>query len=49
MKKFTITKKIAKSGDNNIIIIPKVLKTVLKAKTLVKIDIEILDLGEENE
>ena len=50
MQKFTITKKIAKSGNNNIIVIPKVLKEVLKPKTLVKLDIEIINLfGGENE
>lgn len=46
MKKFTITKKIAKSGNNNIIIIPKYFKEVLKPNTIVKLDIEIMDLGE---
>jgi len=47
MKKFTITKKIAKSGNNNIIIIPKYFKEVLKPNTIVKLDIEIMDLSEQ--
>lgn len=47
MKKYRITKKIAKSGENNIIVIPRCLKTVLTPRTLVKLDIEILDLGGE--
>jgi len=50
MQKFTITKKIAKSGDNHIIVIPKILKGVLKPQTLVKLDIEIIDLsGDKND
>ncbi|MBW3014792.1 hypothetical protein KY330_00050 [Candidatus Woesearchaeota archaeon] len=46
MVKYTITKKIAKSGTNNIIVIPKVLKGVLKPNSVVRVDIEVLDLGE---
>ncbi len=49
MENITITKKIAKSGDNNIIVIPKFLKSVLKPKTVVRLDIQILDIEEDKE
>ncbi|MBD3304433.1 hypothetical protein GF343_04760 [Candidatus Woesearchaeota archaeon] len=50
MQKFAITKKIARSGKNNIIVIPTILKQVLKAGTVVKLDIEVINLeGAENE
>ena len=42
-KQFTITKKIAKHGNQAVIIIPRVLESVLKPQTLVEIKIEILD------
>jgi len=42
-KQFTITKKIAKHGNQAIIIIPRVLESMLKPKTLVEIKIEVLD------
>lgn len=43
MAEYTITKKIAKQGKNNIIIIPTILKHQLKSKTLVKVTIEIIE------
>lgn len=41
-KKFTITKKIAKHGNQTIIVLPKILQEFLKPDTIVKLDIEIL-------
>jgi hypothetical protein len=41
-QKFTITKKIAKHGKQNIIVIPKVLHDELKADMIVKLTIEII-------
>lgn len=46
-KSFTITKKIAKHGSQAIIVIPSVLKEVIKPRMLVKIKIDILDEGME--
>ncbi len=40
---FTITKKIAKHGNQAIIVIPSVLKEQLSPNMLVKITIDILD------
>ena len=45
-KKFVITKKIAKHGNQAIIIIPRVLESQLKPGTLAEISINVLD--EEN-
>ena len=42
MKQFTITKKIAKHGSQSIIVIPRMLESVLKPKTIVKVTIDIL-------
>ncbi len=42
MKNFTITKKIAKHGNQAIIIIPKLLQDSLKPNTIVKLEIEVL-------
>ena len=42
-KSFTITKKIAKHGKQAIIIIPSVLKEVIKPRMLVKIKIDVLE------
>ena len=42
-KQFTITKRIAKHGNQAIIIIPKILEGMLKPQTLVEIKIEILN------
>ena len=42
-KEYTIRKKIAKHGDNSIIIIPKLLKEDLKPKTIVEVNIKVLE------
>ncbi len=42
-KTFTITKKIAKHGNQAIIVIPSVLKEQLAPNMLVKITIDVLD------
>ncbi|MCX6748244.1 MAG: hypothetical protein NT076_01425 [Candidatus Pacearchaeota archaeon] len=42
-KHFTITKKIAKHGNQTIIIVPKMLENQLKPGMLVELAIEILD------
>ncbi len=49
MNKITITKKIAKQGKNNVIIIPTYLKHRFPAGALFKIEIEQLDEIELNE
>jgi len=41
-KQFTITKKIAKHGNQAIIVIPSVLKNKIRPKMLVKVTIDIL-------
>ncbi len=46
MKQFIITKKVAKHGKQNIIVIPKVLQDSLKPKTVVKLTIDILKEAE---
>jgi len=42
-KKFTIRKKIAKHGENSIIVIPKLLRNELKPHTVVEITIDVLE------
>ena len=42
-KEFTIRKKIAKHGKNTIIVIPKLLQQDLKPKTIVELNIKILE------
>jgi len=42
MKKFTITKKIAKHGNHAIICIPSILQNELKPGLLVQVKIEII-------
>jgi len=49
IKEYTIRKKIAKHGENSIIVIPKLLKGELKPKTIVEVNIKILEEVEENE
>ena len=46
---FTITKKIAKHGNQAIIIIPKLLQDYLKPHTIVKLKIEVIKKAEEND
>ncbi|MDD5191745.1 MAG: hypothetical protein PHH54_05355 [Candidatus Nanoarchaeia archaeon] len=41
-KSFTITKKIAKHGNQAIIVVPKILEKQLKPGTLTQVTIEIL-------
>jgi len=40
---FTITKKIAKHGNQAIIVVPKLLEEQLKPGTIVELKIEIID------
>ena len=42
-RKFVITKKIAKHGNQAIIVVPRVLENQLKPGTTCEISIEILD------
>jgi len=42
-KQFTITKKIAKHGNQSIICIPEILRNELKPGTLTQVTIEILE------
>lgn len=43
MKQYTITKKIAKHGNQSIICIPEVLRDKLKPGMLAEISIEIIE------
>mgnify|MGYP001580528791 CR=1 FL=1 len=47
-EQYVITKRIAKQGKHNIIIIPSFLQGNLKHKTLVKVTIDVIN-GVENE
>ena len=47
-EQYIITKRIAKQGKHNLIIIPSYLQDKLTSKTLVKVTIDVLK-GEENE
>ena len=42
-KTYTITKKIAKHGNQSIIVVPSILKNKIKPRMLVKVTIDILD------
>ena len=42
-KQFTVTKKIAKHGNQAIIVVPKILEEQLKPGTLTQVTIEILE------
>ena len=42
-KQFTITKKIAKHGNQAIIVVPKLLENDLRPGTIAKVTIEILE------
>ncbi|MEK6956149.1 MAG: hypothetical protein AABW52_05795 [Nanoarchaeota archaeon] len=46
-EQYIITKRIAKQGKHNILIIPSYLQKQLKHKTLVKVTIDIIE-GEKN-
>jgi hypothetical protein len=42
MKRFTITKKIAKHGTQAIVVIPRILESELKPGTIVKVTMDII-------
>jgi len=42
LKKFAITKKIAKHGSQAIIVVPRILEHELKPGTIVQLNIEVL-------
>jgi hypothetical protein len=42
ISQYTITKKIAKQGKQAVLVIPSLLKDVLKPGTLVKVTLDIL-------
>jgi hypothetical protein len=46
VERYTITKNIAKHGENSIIVIPSVLKAELPPKTTVKVTIEVIRRNE---
>lgn len=45
MKQFIITKKIAKHGNQSIIVVPRILEKDLKPGTIAKITIDVIDDG----
>jgi hypothetical protein len=47
-KEFVLTKKIAKHGNQAIIVIPKILQEELSPKTVVQLRIEVLKRDYEN-
>jgi len=46
MKKFTITKKIAKHGSQAIVVIPRLLEKELKPGTVVELTVNVLKEAE---
>ena len=46
-KQFTIIKKIAKHGDQAVIIVPRVLEDKLKPGTVTQLTIDVLEEAEE--
>lgn len=48
-KKFVITKKIAKHGNQSIIVIPRLIESALKPGTITQVTIEILNTPLEDE
>ena len=46
MKSYTITKKIAKHGSQNVIVIPSLLQSELKPRTIVEVKINIVKEAE---
>ena len=42
-EQYVITKRIAKHGSQSIIVIPKILESRLKPKTIVKLTIDVLE------
>lgn len=47
-KNYTLTKKIAKHGNQSVIIIPSFLKTELCPKTIVELNIKIVKEAEQD-
>lgn len=47
-KSYTITKKIAKHGNQSVIVIPSFLKQELKPKTIVEIRINVVREAEDD-
>ncbi|MBS3075028.1 hypothetical protein J4429_01060 [Candidatus Pacearchaeota archaeon] len=45
-KEYTIRKRIAKHGENSIIVIPKLLRDELRPSTIVEINIKVLEEAE---
>ena len=45
-KQFVLTKKIAKHGNQAVIVIPKILEEELKPQTIVKLTIDVLKEAE---
>ncbi len=43
MEEFVITKKVARQGNQSMILLPEFLKDRLPSKSLVKVTIELLD------
>lgn len=43
VEQFVITKRIAKHGSQSIIVIPRMLESKLKPKTVVKLTIDVLE------
>ena len=46
-KNFTIIKKVAKHGNQNIIVIPRMLEEHLKPGTMMQLTIDVIDKFEE--
>jgi hypothetical protein len=48
LNKIVITKRVAKQGRNNVIIIPSYLKALVKAGSIVKVEIQQICEADEN-
>ena len=48
LKTFTITKKVAKHGNQSVIVIPSFLKEELKPKTIVEVRINVVKEAEND-
>ena len=48
-RNYTLTKKIAKHGNQAIILVPKILENELKPETIVKLNIEIVKEKDKND
>jgi len=47
MDEFVVTKRIAKHGNQAVIVVPKILQDELKPRTIVKLTIEVLKRPDE--